>query len=74
MTTPQPEQPDGMIQATVGLAETPFGQKVALTLVILLGKDNALGIAEAVTKTAEQMSGTGLIVAPGNGMPVKGQG
>ena len=67
MTQPAPPE-DGLIHATVSLADTPLGQKVALTLVILLGKDVAAGVADAVTETAAAMSGSGLVIA-GNGMP-----
>lgn len=76
MTEPAqpPAQPEGFIQAQVSLADTPFGQKVALTLTILLGKENAAMIAEQVAATAKQMSGAGLIIASGNGMVPKGQG
>jgi hypothetical protein len=64
MTAPQP-QPEGIVQAQVGLAETPLGQKVALTLLILLPREAAAGVADAVKVQAEAMSASGLIVANG---------
>ena len=67
MTQPAPAE-DGLIHATVSLAGTLLGQKVAITLVVLLGRDVAAGVAKAVADTAAAMSTTGLVVATGNGV------
>ena len=68
-------------QITTALMQTAAGQQMALTirtpsttLTVFLGKDDAIGWARNIEGTAKQMSGSGLIVAAGNGMPVKGQG
>jgi hypothetical protein len=71
MTAPQQPQADGgIVQTQIGLAETPLGQRVALVLTVLLPKDAALGVADAVVKAAEAMSASGLIVANGNASAV----
>jgi hypothetical protein len=68
-------------QCFTALVQTPLGQRLALTIrtpsstnTVFLGKDDAITWAGNIRGTAKQMSGSGLIVAPGNGMPVKGQG
>lgn len=71
MVTPEePQQADTVVQ--VGLADTPQGQRVAVVLTVLLGKDAALGVADAIRQTADQMSASGLIVAA-PGVPANGK-
>lgn len=72
------EQPANL---TTALVQTPLGQRLALTVrtasttaTVFLAKADADTWAANIKATADQMSGAGLIVAPGNGMPVKGQG
>jgi hypothetical protein len=66
--TPPPNNDDPIIQLTTGLADTPLGQRLAITITAILGKDAATQVADAIHKTAQQMSSTRLIVAtPGNG-------
>jgi hypothetical protein len=67
MTAPaeQPPQPDAL-QVAVQLVETPLGQRVAVTLTVLLGKDAAVELAQGITKAASALSSSGLIVANGS--------
>jgi hypothetical protein len=59
---------DPIIQLATGLADTPVGQRLAITITAILGKDTATQVADAIKTTAAQMSSTRLIVAtPGNG-------
>ena len=55
----------------VGLADTPQVQRLAVTVTLLLDAEGAKGLAAAITKTAEGMSASGLVVAGGvlNGAP-----
>jgi hypothetical protein len=62
-----PPAEDATIQLAVALADTPLGQKTALMITILLGKDTALGVADAIKQAAATMSSSGLIVASQNG-------
>lgn len=66
MTTPQPAE-DLVVQAAAGLAETPLGQRVAVIITVLLPKDGAVQLADAVKTLAGQLSSSGLVVA--NGTP-----
>ena len=69
MTPDQPEggQPDAMIQLAAGLTDTPFGQKLALTITVLLGADGARNVADTIRQAADQMSASGLVIARPNG-------
>jgi hypothetical protein len=61
---------DPIIQLATGLADTPVGQRLAITITAILGKDAATQLAAIIKQTADQMSSTKLIVAtPGtNGL------
>ncbi|HEY6278995.1 MAG TPA: hypothetical protein VIX86_22005, partial [Streptosporangiaceae bacterium] len=68
MTTPQqPAEPE--IQAAVALADTPTGQKVAIIITVLLGKDNATQMADAIKATARNLSATGRLYVPNGQTP-----
>lgn len=71
MTAPEPAQPEPVIQAAVGLADTPLGQRVAVTITVLLGKDMAAQVAKGIEQAAAAMSSSGLVVAQ-NGAAPKG--
>jgi hypothetical protein len=86
MTTPQPPAPfdqgnpllgECQAQMTMIVLDTPAGQRLALTIrtpsttvtVLLAGKD-AQEWAATLTRTADMMSASGLIVAgPGAALP-----
>lgn len=70
MTQPIPPE-DVTIGWQAGLAETPKGQKVAILITVLLGKEDAAQLAAAITKTAGQLSATRLVIpaAGSNGLP-----
>ena len=69
MTSPlPPDQPQPAVEVTqlgLGLADTPAGQRVVLTMSMLLSAADAKKFAEQLTAIAGQMSGTGLVVASG---------
>jgi hypothetical protein len=68
MTTPTPNPDEPLIQLATGLTDTPLGQRLAITITAILGKDAATQLAAIIKQTADQMSSTGLIAAtPGNG-------
>lgn len=67
-------------QLTTALIPTPAGQRLALTIrtasmtaTVLLGAADAKTWGANITRTADQMSGSGLVVA-GAAMPVNGNG
>jgi hypothetical protein len=62
---PEPAQPDAL-QVAVQLAETPLGQRVAVTITALLGKEAATELAKGIAKAAGALSASGLVVANGN--------
>jgi hypothetical protein len=71
----------GPARLTTSVVETADGQRLALTirtasttLTVFLNQDGARTWAANITGTAGRMSAAGLIVAPGNGLPVKGPG
>jgi hypothetical protein len=85
MTTPQPAMPfdqgnpllgETPAQMTTVLIDTPAGQRMALTIrtpsttvtVLLAGKD-AQEWAATLTRAADTMSASGLIVAPAGAVP-----
>lgn len=74
MGTPEvtPPADDTVIQASVGLADTPMGQRLAITITALLGKDGAAQLGEAIVKVAAAMSSSGLVVAGTGTVPVNG--
>lgn len=57
------------IQAAVALADTPTGQKVAIMITVLCGKDSAAAIAKGIEQAAAAMSSTGLIAAQNGAVP-----
>ena len=59
----QPADDDILVQTAVGLADTPRGQKVAIMITVLAGKDDALTIADGIRQVAAQLSSTRLVVA-----------
>jgi hypothetical protein len=64
MTTPAE---DVTIQTQIGLADTPLGQRAAIMITVLLGKDAALQVADHIKTTAAQLSSTRLVIAkPGD--------
>jgi hypothetical protein len=64
MTTPAE---DVTIQTQIGLADTPMGQRAAIMITVLLGKDAALQVADHIKTTAGQLSSTRLVIAkPGD--------
>jgi hypothetical protein len=60
---------DPIVQLTAQLADTPLGQRLAITITALLPKDAANQLADAIKTTAAQMSSTRLIVANGTQPP-----
>jgi hypothetical protein len=70
MTTPQ----EAPVQVQVGLADTPFGQRVALVITILLAKDGAEAVAAAIKQTTATLSTSGLYVANGSPQPIASPG
>ncbi len=64
MSTPeqQPERPSSL---TIGLVDTPAGQRLSVALTLLLDADGAKAFAKAITAAAEGMSSSGLVVANG---------
>lgn len=64
-------------QITTALMQTPMGQRLTLTirtptttLTVLLAKEDAINWAGMLGQAAKSMSGSGLIVANGNGVPL----
>jgi hypothetical protein len=67
-------------QLSTALVPAPGGQRMALTIrtasttvTVLLGAADAKAWAANITRTADQMSGSGLVVA-GAAMPASGNG
>jgi hypothetical protein len=74
MTTPPPAE-DVTIQTQIGLADTPMGQRAAIMITVLLGKDAALQVADHIKTTAGQLSSTRLVIAkPGDNGLTPGAG
>ncbi len=78
MTTPDPENlefaPPEVTQLGLGLAETPQGQRVVLTMTMLLPAADAKAFGEQLVKLAASLSQTRLVVASSlNGGTVSGQ-
>jgi hypothetical protein len=66
MTTPPPGD-DTIVQASLGLADTPLGQRLAIMITVILGKDAATQLADNIKTAAGQLSGTRLVIAkPGD--------
>ena len=62
MSTPgQPVQ-----QLSAALVDTPQGQRLAVTVTMLLDADGAKALAAGIAKAAESMSSAGLVVATGS--------
>ena len=61
MTTPVQAAP--VQQLAVGLADTPQGQRLAVTVTMLLDADGAKALAGAIAAAAENMSSAGMAVA-----------
>lgn len=68
MTTP-PEPPDQALQVTIGLADTPLGQRVAIIITALLPKDAAEQVADGIKTMAGKLSTTRLYVPSGQTPP-----
>jgi hypothetical protein len=63
MPQPKPET----AQLSLALVETPAGQRLALTLTMLLPPGDAKALAKGLTDVAAHMSAAGLVVAAANG-------
>lgn len=72
-TAARVEMPAELAQFGVGVADTPQGQRLVVTMALQLPADAAKQLADAIGKATSGMSSSGIVVASsiisGNGQP-----